>query len=75
MPDEVKLEEGYSLVKGLKKALVAVVIPALGTAVVALLGDPEFVAALQAHLGKLAGGGVLTFALAFIVNWVKNRNK
>jgi hypothetical protein len=76
MPNDTpKLVEGYSIVKGLKGAFVKTVIPAVGLAVVGLLGDPEFVSTVQQHLGTVAGGGVLSFAFLLAVNWAKNRGK
>jgi len=75
MLDDVKLTGGYSLGKGLKSAFLKTVIPAVGVAVVGLLSDPDFVAAVQQHLGTVAGGGTLSFLLLLAVNWAKNRGK
>ena len=74
MPEEVKLAETYSVWTGLKKAVVKTVLPAVGVAAVGLLADPDFVAAVQNHLSTVAGGGVLSLALMFVVNWAKNKN-
>jgi hypothetical protein len=75
IPDDVKLNDGYSLTKGMKKAFMSTVLPALGAAVAGLLLDPSFVALLQEHTSTMAGGGALTFVLFLAVNWAKNRGK
>ena len=76
MPEpEVQLTEGYSIIKGLKNAAVKTVLPALGAAVIALLVDPQFVAALQEHIPLLGKSGLGAFVLMFIVNWAKNRDR
>jgi hypothetical protein len=74
MPD-VKLTEGYSLTKGLKKALVSTVLPAVSAAVAGLLLDPDFMTLLQEHTKTIAGGGTLSFLLFLAVNWAKNKGK
>lgn len=71
----VKLEEGYSVGKGIKKAVIAVLVPAVGTLAATLLLDPGFVTVLTGKVGALVGSGVATALIAFAVNWAKNRNK
>lgn len=73
--DPVVLQEGYSVVKGLKNALSATVIPAVVAAVAGLLMDPNFTDWVLAHKGTGALATVVTFGLMFAKNWAKNRNK
>jgi hypothetical protein len=76
MPEpEVKLTDGYSVTKGLKKAFVSTVLPALGVALAGLVLDPGFVQWVQEHASGGAAAGLVTFALFMLQNWAKNRNK
>jgi len=75
MSEEVKLTDGYSLVKGLKKAFVSTVLPAVGVAVAGLALDPGFVAWVQEHAKGGVAAGSLTFGLFLLQNWAKNRGK